>query len=106
MIKLGALACASGLVKVDEALNCWPHTNMNVCTHPHTHTCSPTPAPCTCTQGQGLGRALVEHMVRTLLRRDITNITLFADSKVVPFYSSLGFEAEPEQIKGMFWYAR
>jgi hypothetical protein len=32
-------------------------------------------------QGQGLGKALVEGLVRTLLRRDITNITLFADGK-------------------------
>ena len=32
-------------------------------------------------QGQGLGKALVEHMVRSLLRRDITNITLFADAQ-------------------------
>lgn len=31
-------------------------------------------------QGQGLGKALVEQMVRTLLQRDITNITLFADA--------------------------
>ena len=31
-------------------------------------------------QGQGLGKALVEGMVRTLLKRDITNITLFADA--------------------------
>lgn len=29
---------------------------------------------------QGLGKALVEGMTRTLLRRDITNITLFADA--------------------------
>jgi predicted GNAT family acetyltransferase len=57
-------------------------------------------------QGQGLGKALVEHMVRSLLRRDITNITLFADSKVVEFYKQLGFEADPEGIKGMFWYPK
>jgi ribosomal protein S18 acetylase RimI-like enzyme len=57
-------------------------------------------------QGQGLGKALVEHMVRTLLRRDITNITLFADAKVVDFYKQLGFDADPEGIKGMFWYPR
>jgi len=57
-------------------------------------------------QGQGLGKALVEHMVRSLLRRDITNITLFADSKVVEFYRQLGFEADPEGIKGMFWYPK
>lgn len=55
-------------------------------------------------QGQGLGKALVEHMVRSLLRRDITNITLFADSKVVEFYRQLGFESDPDGIKGMFWY--
>ncbi len=54
-------------------------------------------------QGQGLGKALVEHTVRSLLRRDISNITLFADNKVVSFYGSLGFEADPEGIKGMFW---
>jgi ribosomal protein S18 acetylase RimI-like enzyme len=57
-------------------------------------------------QGQGLGKALVEQMVRTLLRRDIGNITLFADAQVVDFYRGLGFEADPEGIKGMFWYPR
>lgn len=50
-------------------------------------------------QGQGLGKALIEHMVRSLLRRDITNITLFADNKVVEFYRQLGFESDPEGIK-------
>ncbi|GMH38464.1 hypothetical protein BSKO_06348 [Bryopsis sp. KO-2023] len=55
-------------------------------------------------QGQGLGKALVEHMVRALLRRDIGNITLYADANVVPFYQNLGFEADPDGIKGMFWY--
>ena len=65
-------------------------------------------------------------MVRTLLQRDITNISLFADANgrlwsfmptvhdealttlcalaVVDFYQQLGFEAEPEGIRGMFWY--
>ncbi|KAF6263291.1 acyl-CoA N-acyltransferase [Scenedesmus sp. NREL 46B-D3] len=57
-------------------------------------------------QGQGLGKALVEQMVRTLLRKDITNITLFADAKVVEFYKQLGFACDPEGIKGMFWYPR
>jgi GNAT superfamily N-acetyltransferase len=33
-------------------------------------------------QGQGLGKALVEQMVRSLLRRNIDNITLFADAQV------------------------
>ncbi len=82
-------------------------------------------------QGQGLGKALVEHMVRSLLRRDITNITLFADAQggylhcnvskheltsarysadncvrtaVVDFYRGLGFEADPEGIK-VSWVA-
>jgi aralkylamine N-acetyltransferase len=54
-------------------------------------------------QGKGLGKALVERIVRTLLRRGITNITLFADAKVVDFYKYLGFEADPEGIRGMFW---
>ena len=57
-------------------------------------------------QGQGLGKALVGQMVRTLLSRDITNITLFADAKVVEFYEQLGFEADPSNIKGMFWYPK
>eukprot|EP00250_Pteridium_aquilinum_P003742 c14042_g1_i1 orf=65-904(+) len=57
-------------------------------------------------QGQGLGKALVEQMVRALLKRNIGNITLFADSQVVDFYKNLGFEADPEGIKGMFWYPR
>ena len=39
-------------------------------------------------QGQGLGKALVEQMVRTLLQRDITNITLFADANGVCFRCS------------------
>ncbi|KAK8466393.1 hypothetical protein PHAVU_008G079900 [Phaseolus vulgaris] len=55
-------------------------------------------------QGQGLGKALIEKLIRALLQRDIGNITLFADSQVVEFYRNLGFEADPEGIKGMFWY--
>ncbi|GBG63414.1 hypothetical protein CBR_g38036 [Chara braunii] len=57
-------------------------------------------------QGQGLGKALIEQTVRSLLRRDIGNITLFADAQVVDFYKNLGFEADPDGIKGMFWYPR
>ncbi|KFK44966.1 hypothetical protein AALP_AA1G326700 [Arabis alpina] len=57
-------------------------------------------------QGQGLGKALVEKLVRALLQRDIGNISLFADSQVVDFYQNLGFEADPEGIKGMFWYPK
>lgn len=57
-------------------------------------------------QGQGLGKALVEKLIRALLQRDIGNITLFADSQVVEFYQNLGFEPDPEGIKGMFWYPK
>ncbi|XP_041025689.1 histone acetyltransferase TAP1 isoform X1 [Juglans microcarpa x Juglans regia] len=57
-------------------------------------------------QGQGLGKALVEMLIRALLQRDIGNITLFADSQVVEFYRNLGFEPDPEGIKGMFWHPK
>ncbi|KAM1095208.1 hypothetical protein ACFX15_009727 [Malus domestica] len=57
-------------------------------------------------QGQGLGKALVEKIIRALLQRDIGNISLFADSQVVEFYQNLGFEPDPEGIKGMFWYPK
>ncbi|GAV86995.1 Acetyltransf_1 domain-containing protein/vATP-synt_E domain-containing protein [Cephalotus follicularis] len=57
-------------------------------------------------QGQGLGKALVEKLIKALLQRDIGNITLFADSQVVEFYRNLGFEPDPEGIKGMFWYPK
>jgi len=57
-------------------------------------------------QRQGLGKALVEHTVATLRRRDISNVTLFADGQVVDFYRNLGFVADPAGIKGMFWYPR
>ncbi|KAI3473861.1 hypothetical protein Pfo_028042 [Paulownia fortunei] len=57
-------------------------------------------------QGQGLGKALIEKLIRALLQRDIGNISLFADSQVVEFYRNLGFEPDPEGIKGMFWYPK
>ena len=41
--------------------------------------------------------------MRSLLRREIANVTLFADARVVDFYGALGFEADPEGIRGMFW---
>ncbi|MDX2271263.1 MAG: GNAT family N-acetyltransferase [Cyanobacteriota bacterium] len=55
-------------------------------------------------QGKGLGKALVDRMIRDLRTQDISNITLFADQGVVEFYERLGFTADPEGIKGMFWY--
>jgi hypothetical protein len=68
--------------------------------------CPQTAGPCLILLLQGLGKALVEQMVRSLLRRDVTNITLFADAKVVDFYKAMGFEADPDGIKGMFWYPK
>ncbi|TQD72960.1 hypothetical protein C1H46_041515 [Malus baccata] len=55
-------------------------------------------------QGQGLGKALVEKIIRALLQRDIGSISLFAESQ--EFYQNLGFEPDPEGIKGMFWYPK
>lgn len=54
-------------------------------------------------QGLGLGKALMELLVRSLLKRDISNITLYADAGVVSFYKRLGFDVDPEGIKGMFF---
>lgn len=55
-------------------------------------------------QGVGLGKALVTSMIRSLLARDVANVTLFADQDVIPFYRALGFIIDPEGIKGMFLY--
>lgn len=55
-------------------------------------------------QGRGLGKAMMEEMIRELRKSDISNISLFADAHVVEFYNQLGFNADPEGIKGMFWY--
>ncbi|MEB3272173.1 MAG: GNAT family N-acetyltransferase [Prochlorothrix sp.] len=55
-------------------------------------------------QGKGLGKALMKHTIKKLRSADISNITLFADPHVVDFYRNLGFNPDPEGIKGMFWY--
>ena len=55
-------------------------------------------------QTKGLGKALMKYMIRKLRNEDISNITLFADPHVVNFYRRMGFMADPEGIKGMFWY--
>ena len=55
-------------------------------------------------QGLGLGKALVERLTRALLARDIANVSLFADASVVTFYKEMGFEVDPEGIKGMFYF--
>ena len=38
------------------------------------------------------------------MRRDIANIALFADAKAVKFYERLGFEADLDGTKGLFFY--
>jgi ribosomal protein S18 acetylase RimI-like enzyme len=55
-------------------------------------------------QGKGLGKAMMVEMINELRKADINNISLFADAHVVQFYGQLGFNADPEGIKGMFWY--
>jgi len=55
-------------------------------------------------QSKGLGKALMKYMIKKLRSEDISNITLFADPQVVNFYRRMGFMADPEGIKGMFWY--
>lgn len=55
-------------------------------------------------QHQGMGKALMKQVIKELRGQDISNITLFADPHVVDFYRTLGFMADPEGIKGMFWY--
>ncbi|MCX7593956.1 MAG: GNAT family N-acetyltransferase [Fischerella sp.] len=55
-------------------------------------------------QGRGLGKALMKYILKKLRSEEISNVTLFADPHVVDFYKSLGFMADPEGIKGMFWY--
>lgn len=57
-------------------------------------------------QGKGLGRALMDQIILKLRYADISTITLFADPQVVSFYRSLGFMADPDGVKGMFWYPR
>ena len=55
-------------------------------------------------QSQGLGKALMKYVLKKLRSEEISNVTLFADPHVVDFYRTMGFMADPEGIKGMFWY--
>ena len=55
-------------------------------------------------QGKGLGKILMDQIIQQLKYADITTITLFADPQVIMFYKNLGFLADPDGIKGMFWY--
>lgn len=55
-------------------------------------------------QGNGLGKTLMDQTIKQLRCADISTITLFADPNVVSFYRNLGFIADPDGVKGMFWY--
>lgn len=55
-------------------------------------------------QGSGLGKTLMNQTIKQLRCADISTITLFADPNVVSFYRNLGFVADPDGVKGMFWY--
>nr|QUE28739.1 Ycf52 [Porphyropsis coccinea] len=57
-------------------------------------------------QGQGLGKILVYEIIKELRYYEISTITLFADPEVVLFYHHIGFVADPNGIKGMFWYPK
>ncbi len=53
-------------------------------------------------QGRGVGAALVERATADLLAAGLGNVTLFSGKGSVGFYEGLGYEADPEGIKGMF----
>ena len=55
-------------------------------------------------QGKGLGKALMNEAIKQIRYHDISTITLFADPNVIKFYRHLGFIADPDGVKGMFWY--
>lgn len=55
-------------------------------------------------QKRGLGKILMHEIIKQLRYHNINTITLFADPEVINFYKSLGFIADPDGIKGMFWY--
>ncbi|GAB2280144.1 hypothetical protein Dimus_014781 [Dionaea muscipula] len=54
-------------------------------------------------QGIGLGKAVMERMVEELLLKGITNIALYSEPRVLGFYRSLGFVADPDGIRGMVY---
>nr|GLL34106.1 serotonin N-acetyltransferase 2, chloroplastic [Ipomoea trifida] len=54
-------------------------------------------------QGIGLGKAVMERIVTTLLEKGITNIALYSEPRVLGFYRSLGFVADPDGITGMVY---
>ncbi|VFQ95312.1 unnamed protein product [Cuscuta campestris] len=54
-------------------------------------------------QGIGLGKAVVERIVAGLLEKGVTNIALYSEPRVLGFYRSMGFVADPDGIRGMVY---
>lgn len=54
-------------------------------------------------QGIGLGKAVVERIVARLLEKGVTNIALYSEPRVLGFYRSTGFVADPDGIRGMVY---
>jgi GNAT superfamily N-acetyltransferase len=102
LVSEGRASCCVVCARANYARAGTPHTH----TSHHARAISPTLLPRKHTHAHTSTRTRTHAtapQVRSLLRRDISNITLFADSKVIDFYSQLGFEADIEGIKGMFW---
>lgn len=54
-------------------------------------------------QGLGLGKAVVERLMKDLVGKGITNISLYSEPRVLGFYRPLGFVADPDGIRGMVY---
>jgi len=56
-------------------------------------------------QGYGLGKQLMSYLMKSLKRKGISRVTLFADSDVITFYKRQGWDLEPRGNKCAFWYS-
>ncbi len=56
-------------------------------------------------QGYGLGKQLMSYLMKSLKRKGIIRVTLFADSDVITFYKRQGWNLEPRGNKCAFWYS-
>ena len=56
-------------------------------------------------QGYGLGKQLMSYLMKSLKRKGISRVTLFADSDVITFYKRQGWDLEPKGNKCAFWYS-
>ena len=56
-------------------------------------------------QGYGLGKQLMSYLMKSLKRKGISRVTLFADADVITFYKRQGWTLEPKGNKCAFWYS-